>query len=305
MNRNAAALRDGGSRGHATGGVAQEDSLETLDGQVQMPAAPNPCSTNNAISNPVLPIAPLQRRTIRETHKWLENLNTSDAVELDDKGTLAFSWEELTASYPQQARILDDHVEDTRLHSIVVLKKHSDPIPARLAVHYAPETVTIKKFGSEAYRVILVSTNGVAYLEFKVPTKWPAESQEEQEENDRRALLELEKDAAQATTNASPEPDLQERVTRIIVPEVNWTNVAPADCVNWLASESRRLDPDGEGVNFVLTDSAEHSGKPITLTQRNVPLIDIINHISSQSGWEYQINSDAVRLYKAGAKPSP
>ncbi|MGD0060372.1 MAG: sigma-70 family RNA polymerase sigma factor [Verrucomicrobiia bacterium] len=305
LNRNATAPRDDGSRGQATGGVAQEDSPNPLDPQAQMPAAPDPANANKATSGFALPTDPLIRRTLRETHKWIENLNTSNAVEFADNGTLAFSWEELTASYPQQARILDDRVEDLRLWDIVRLKQRFEPIPARLAVHYTYDVVTIRKYGGETYRVFLGDTNGVTHLEFRVPTTWPAESQQEQEETDRRASLELEKDAARAAAPPSPEPnpELQERVTKIIVPEVSWTNVAPTDCLSWLERESGRLNPDGGGVNFVLADIAEHSGKPITLNLRNVPLIDIIKEVSSQSGWAYQLDSDGVTFYEAGAKP--
>ena len=279
---------------------------QTLNAPAQTPStAPHPGVTNNAAPAFTLPTDPLMRRTVRETHKWIENLNTFDTVALRDHGTLVFSWEELTASYPQQARILDDYVERTRLDSIIGRKKRSLPIPARVASHHAPDSVTIRKYDADAHRVILVSTNGISYMEFRVPTKWPAETQAEQTETDRRALLILEKEAARAAAPPSAEPALQERLAKIIVPQVNWTNAPPADCVSWLADESRRVDPNDEGVNFVLTDNAEHSGRPITLTLRNVPLIDIIKAISSQSGWAYQIDPDAVTFSGDGSKPPP
>lgn len=279
---------------------------QSLNAPAQTPSsALHPGVTNQAAPAYVLPTDPLMRRTVRETHKWIANLNTFDAHELDNNGTLAFSWEELTASYPQQARILDDYVERTRLDSILARKKRSYPIPARLASHHAPDSVTIRKYDADAHRVILASTNGISYMEFRVPTKWPAESLTEQAETDRRASLILEKDAARAAAPLSAEPALQERLAKLIVPQVNWTNVPPADCVSWLADESRRVDPDEEGVNFVLSDITEHSGRPITLTLRNAPLIDIIKAVSSQSGWAYQIDPDAVTFSGAGTKPSP
>ncbi len=248
---------------------------------------------------PELPTDPVIRRTARAMHQWIENLKPSDAGELYSKGKIAFSWQELTASYPEQARILDDCQEDQRVRLVYAYNRHSRPITARMAVHQAPDTVIIRLYGTDAYKVALTSTNGIAYFDFTVPREWPAESQEQQAENDRQASLEVQKDVARTTAPVSPEADLRERVTKIIFPEVNWQKVAPADCVKWLADESHRLDPDGDGVNFVLTSPADttDTGKPITLHLQNACLIDIIKQVASQSGWSYQIDSDVVKFY--------
>ena len=262
-------------------------------------AAPALGAQVQTLPRPELPTDPVQRRTARAMHQWIETLKPSEAGELYSKGKLVFSWQELTASYPEQARILDDCEEDRRVRLVYANKRHSRPVTARIAVHHAPDSVTIRLYGTEAYKVALESTNGIHYFDFTVPRQWPVESQEQQAENDRQASLEAQKDVARATAPVSPEADVQERVTKIIFPEVNWQKVAPADCVKWLADESQRVDPDGDGVSFVVTSPADttNTGKLVTLHLQNARLIDIIKQVASQSGWSYQIDSDVVKFY--------
>jgi len=133
----------------------------------QSTTAPNTGDTNKVVlgampSEAYMP-DPLARRTAGEMRKWVENFKPSDATKLNTSGKIVFSWEELTASYPEQARIADDFVERRRIGFVEALTERSEPIPERMAMHHTPDTVTVEGLGSGAYRVVIGSTNGLAH----------------------------------------------------------------------------------------------------------------------------------------------
>lgn len=115
---------------------------------------------------------PLARRTAGDMRKWVQNFKSSDAEKLNNTGKIVFSWEELRASYPEQARIVDDYVEQVRINFVEAIKKQSTkPIPNRLAIHHTPDTVDIERLGSGQYRVVISSKEGIehAFLEISAP----------------------------------------------------------------------------------------------------------------------------------------
>jgi len=108
------------------------------------------------------------RQTVGDMRKWVQNFKSSDARKLNDTGKIAFSWEELKASYPEQARIIDDYVEQSRLNFVEAIEKQSKPIPNRLAMHHTPDAVEIKKLDSGKYMVITSSKEGIAHSNLEI-----------------------------------------------------------------------------------------------------------------------------------------
>lgn len=113
---------------------------------------------------------PLVRRIVGDMRTWVENFRPSDATKLKTTGKIVFSWQEVTTSYSEQARILDDYEEQRRLQIVDSLKEDSQPIPVRLAEHHSPDTVTVSG-GSGEYVVRLVSSNGVGLISQQISTK--------------------------------------------------------------------------------------------------------------------------------------
>lgn len=89
----------------------------------------------------------LARNTGEQLRTWVENLKESDARRLNSTGKLLLSWSELTNSYPEQARIIDNYLEQSRLDMRKAFEQKYGRIPERLAAHHPPDTVEIKSFG--------------------------------------------------------------------------------------------------------------------------------------------------------------
>jgi general secretion pathway protein D len=119
------------------------------------------------------------------------------------------------------------------------------------------------------------------------------------------------------------------KLNEIIIPEVNYREAVVSDVITFLSDESRTLDPEKVGVNFVLSSGigatptpkaaaaptaaptapgaeaaapaapaaeagAESFGQKITLSLRNVPLIDALKYVSTLASLKYRIESSAV-----------
>ncbi len=68
-------------------------------------------------------------------------------------------------------------------------------------------------------------------------------------------------------TNFSLEEDLKN-----IYLSLDFNNATIEEATNFLSVESKRLDPNHKGVNFIIQPEASSSAKPVTLTLNNVPL---------------------------------
>jgi hypothetical protein len=127
--------------------------------------------TSTVVLGPMLSEAnfpdPLARQTAGEMRTWVQGLRPSDAQKLNDTGRIVFSWAELQAAYPEQARLIDDYQERRRVGIVEAIQKQSKPIPARLAAHQTPDTVEVKKSGKGECWVNTSSKTGIehGYLE--------------------------------------------------------------------------------------------------------------------------------------------
>jgi general secretion pathway protein D len=116
------------------------------------------------------------------------------------------------------------------------------------------------------------------------------------------------------------------KLNEIVVPEINYREAVVSDVITFLSDESRRLDPDKVGVNIVLGggiaaprgpavpptappvapgtapdtgqpgagNAGEIEGRKITLSLRNVPLIEALKYVTTLANLKYRIESSAV-----------
>jgi len=117
------------------------------------------------------------------------------------------------------------------------------------------------------------------------------------------------------------------KLNEIIVPEINYREAVVSDVITFLSDESRRLDPDKVGVNIVLGggiaaptgpaippiapppgpggvapevggpsagNAGEVEGRKITLSLRNVPLIEALKYVTTLANLKYRVESSAV-----------
>lgn len=107
---------------------------------------------------------------------------------------------------------------------------------------------------------------------------------------------------------------ITERLNKIIFPSVDFREAAISDVVKFLGDESRRLDPDKVGVNFVLgagvptsapapaaegappPPAAPSSIRPVTLSLKNIPMIEALKYITQMANLKYRVDANAVLI---------
>ncbi len=126
------------------------------------------------------------------------------------------------------------------------------------------------------------------------------------------------------------------KLNEIIVPEINYREAVVSDVITFLSDESRRLDPEKVGVNIVLGggivtpgapaaapapapaapgaapeaaqpagagNAGEIEGRKITLSLRNVPLIDALKYVTTLANLKYRVEPSAVIVLPIDAAP--
>lgn len=95
---------------------------------------------------------------------------------------------------------------------------------------------------------------------------------------------------------------LLEKLNRIVIPNVNFTEVELNKVVNTLSAVSEEFDIDGagrRGVNLVLLDPGRLN-PTVNITLRNLSLKRILDFIVDSVGFQYDVESDAVVIRPGG-----
>ena len=83
------------------------------------------------------------------------------------------------------------------------------------------------------------------------------------------------------------------KLNSIVYPEINWNEKEVEEALKYLASRSKKYDPDKEGVeiNYV----ADGNEKPVvTLNLTNMPLSEIIRYTCLLTGLEYRVDGNSI-----------
>jgi general secretion pathway protein D len=103
-------------------------------------------------------------------------------------------------------------------------------------------------------------------------------------------------------------PDINRKLSAIVLPSVEFHSTSLDDAIEFLRQESRRLDTDpdvsGRGINILLKlpETSGPAGAPpatkirVTLTLRNVPLIEALRYLASQADLTVKVEPYAVSL---------
>ena len=98
---------------------------------------------------------------------------------------------------------------------------------------------------------------------------------------------------------------LLERLNRIIIPNVNFTEVELSKVVNTLSAVSQEFDTIGSqgnrGVNLVLLDP-DRSNPTVNITLRNLSLKRVLDFIVDSVGYQYEVEADAVIVRPGGER---
>jgi general secretion pathway protein D len=89
--------------------------------------------------------------------------------------------------------------------------------------------------------------------------------------------------------------NLDQKLSSIFM-SLNFDGASIEEATSFLSSESKRLDPDHKGVNFIIQPEASTSAKPITLTLNNVPLGEALRYICQLANVKYKVEDYAISI---------
>jgi hypothetical protein len=102
---------------------------------------------------------------------------------------------------------------------------------------------------------------------------------------------------------------LRLRLEKMVLPEVNVREAAPQDVIAFLQDKATQLSPKDSPVNFVWQVAGDKPLPKVTLSLRQVPLLDVIRYVMELTGLRYRVDAHAVVIYRpeptpAAAKPN-
>jgi len=110
---------------------------------------------------------------------------------------------------------------------------------------------------------------------------------------------------SQGTTTAAEESQpalvrntnfgLDEKLKSIFL-SLDFNNATIEEATNFLSIESKRLDPDHKGVNFIIQPEASTTAKPVSLTLNNVPLGEALRYVCQLANVKYKVQDYAISI---------
>jgi general secretion pathway protein D len=106
------------------------------------------------------------------------------------------------------------------------------------------------------------------------------------------------------TRGAAVKSPLEQKINSIQIPSVNFNNVELSKVVSTLTAISEEFDTaagPGKGANIVLLDP-QNKNPAVTITLRNLTLKRVLDFITTATGYQYEIQEDAVVVRPGGDK---
>jgi len=87
-----------------------------------------------------------------------------------------------------------------------------------------------------------------------------------------------------------------QRMRTSIVPKVDFSGASFEEIIEFLRVRSRDLDPEGKGVDFVLSLPPEILTRTIDLSLTSVPLEELVRYVAEKAGATYKVDEFAVKF---------
>jgi general secretion pathway protein D len=87
-----------------------------------------------------------------------------------------------------------------------------------------------------------------------------------------------------------------QKMRTAIVPKVDFSGASFEEIIEFLRVRSRDLDPEGKGVDFVLSLPPEILTRSIDLSLTSVPLEELVRYVAEKAGATYKVDEFAVKF---------
>jgi len=105
--------------------------------------------------------------------------------------------------------------------------------------------------------------------------------------------------------NLGPKNDLEGRLSKLIVPEINFAEAPLGDVLDYFTSRSQEISGGATVVNFIYKGTAEQrSNTLINLSLRNVPMSEAIKYVGQLSRCRVKYEEHAV-VIDPSPEPAP
>jgi general secretion pathway protein D len=91
---------------------------------------------------------------------------------------------------------------------------------------------------------------------------------------------------------------INQKLRSIIIPSLEFRDASIEDAVAFLNAKSKELDPEKQGINFILRPDVPETAKTFTLNLRNVPLEQALRYISQLAGVKYKVEEFAILIVR-------
>ncbi len=107
------------------------------------------------------------------------------------------------------------------------------------------------------------------------------------------------------TKGLGPKNDLEGRLAKVIVPEINFSDAPLGDVLDYFSSRAVELSGGSVSLNFLYKGTSEQRLRTlITLNLRNVPLSEAIKYVGQLSGSTVKYEEHAVVITPPSAAPA-
>jgi len=103
-------------------------------------------------------------------------------------------------------------------------------------------------------------------------------------------------DIGTGTGPVETDPSLQRKMEQIVLPQVNFSGMELTRVIETLFELSKEYDPDGEGVNIVPLFDPNQSNPRVNISLRNLNLDRILQFVTQQVNFSYDVGADAVTV---------
>jgi hypothetical protein len=103
----------------------------------------------------------------------------------------------------------------------------------------------------------------------------------------------------------------QEKLDNLIIPRASFEDMAPRAAFEEFVRESRKVDPEGQGINLVFlapqlrAEFDEEFGTTATMDFERIPVREAVRYLCMQLGLRFRIEPHAVVIYDEGQRIEP
>ena len=83
---------------------------------------------------------------------------------------------------------------------------------------------------------------------------------------------------------------------KVIFLSLDFNNATIEEATNFLSIESKRLDPEHKGVNFIIQPDASTTAKPVSITLNNVPLGEALRYVCQLASVKFKVQDYAISI---------